>query len=112
MKPQSTCSTPSVPNVRSEQLCVVYHAKTGQIMHMHKITTLGKAKKPSEETIREKALEHAVTWAAKIRGHDRVQKLDLKTIHVDPKTYEMGTLYKVDLNTAKLVKLKTPKKPE
>jgi hypothetical protein len=79
--------------VDSEQACVVYEAKTGRVVHLHRVITLRGGKGPSKDAMEARALELA-------GGGSRAE---VKVLHLDPESLQSGSAYKVDLKKLQLV---------
>ena len=90
-------STPGVPPIVSDKLCIVYDSRTGDIVHIHRVTTLEGAKIPSEESIAASALQRAETILQRLQGRP------LKTTFSKPENFHPGSFHKIDLNTYKLI---------
>jgi hypothetical protein len=81
--------------ISSEQVCVVYHAQTGDIFHVHRVVNLRGAKAPQASEIEARALELAHT----LRPGSR--PLQMKTLFVQPEDFAASA--KVDLQSLKLI---------
>ena len=79
--------------VESEKACVVYEAKTGRVVHLHRVITLRGGKAPSANAIEARALELAGQRSGAA----------VKVLHLDPESVQSGSAYKVDLKKLKLV---------
>jgi hypothetical protein len=79
--------------VESEKACVVYEAKTGRIVHLHRVITLRGGKAPTESAIEAKALQLA----------GERSKAALKALHIDSKSVQSERAYAVDLKKLQLV---------
>jgi hypothetical protein len=79
--------------VESHQACVVYEAKTGRVVHLHRAITLRGGKAPTKSAMEARALELA-------GGGSRAA---VKVLHLDPESVQSGSAYKVDLKKLKLV---------
>lgn len=90
-------STPGMPKVVSEKLCVVYDAK-GNVVHMHKVSVMEGAVTPPDDQIKGRALEHAM----KLKK-EGAPTTELKTVFVEPKSFQPGSSHTIDLKTLKLV---------
>jgi hypothetical protein len=78
--------------IQSERACVVYHPRTGRILHLHRVITLRGGREPGAPQIEARALALA---AKKRRGPMRV-------LHVDPAALTPGVDYKVDVKKMSL----------
>ena len=86
-------ATPGAPPIIDDQLCVVYQADTGAIVHVHRVTTYQGGQLPTEEAIRSRAIAHLHAFQ-----QERVSS-PLKTVLLAPEQIEPGTFYKIDLET-------------
>jgi hypothetical protein len=92
-------STPNVPSIISDQLCVVFDSDTGNILHMHRVATLEGADTVSEESISATALDYAKTnLSTRYSG-------SMDTTIVDPDQLEPNMHYKVDLDSRRLIQV-------
>jgi hypothetical protein len=90
-------STPGVPAIMSDKICVAYDPRTGDIVHIHRVTTLEGAEIPSEESIRACTLRHA---------ENRLQisqTCPAETMFAEPRHFHPAANHKVDLDTRKLI---------
>jgi hypothetical protein len=78
-----------------EKLCVLYDPATGRIIHTHRVTTLPGGRKFDDAEMERRIRERSVSSGREVSG--------LALLHVDPKTYKMGTVYQVDVGAKKLV---------
>jgi hypothetical protein len=83
--------------VESEKACVVYEAKTGRIVHLHRVITLRGGKAPSASAMEARALELAGQRSASV-----------KVLHLEADSVQSGSAYKVDLKKMKLVQSPGP----
>lgn len=79
--------------VESEQACVVYEAKTGRVVHLHRVITLRGGKAPTKNAMEARALELA-------GGGSRAA---VKVLHLESESLQSGSAYKVDPKKLKLV---------
>ncbi len=92
-------STSKIPQVISEKLCAIYDTATGDIIHMHKVTTLAGSDIPTDEIVKERAMEQARRLSAA-----RIERIKgLKATLVDPESYQQGFSHKIDLKTCRLI---------
>jgi hypothetical protein len=81
--------------VQSDRACVVYDAKTGRILHVHRVITLRGGEDPSGPQIEARALELMRT--------DKKKTPRVKTLLVDSKNFRSGTVPRVNVKTRSLV---------
>jgi hypothetical protein len=86
-----------VAKIASEQVCVVYHANTGNIVHVHRILNLEGAKTREAPEIEARAVELALSLQKK---KDRSK---MKTLMVPPEEFTPPGPFKVDLRRKRLV---------
>lgn len=79
--------------VESERVFLVHDAKTGKIVHVHRVVTHRGAQSPSDDVAQKRALELAEHF-----GHP-VKKLNV--VRVDG--YKSGGTQKVDVKSGKLI---------
>jgi hypothetical protein len=79
-----------------QKLCVLYDPSNGTIVHTHWVTTLPGGRKVDEAELERRIRERATSRGRDVKG--------LKVLHVDPKEYEPGTRYRVDIEAGKLTK--------
>lgn len=80
-------------DVESESACVVYEAKTGRVVHLHRVITLRGGRAPRREEIEARALELAGKRTAAA----------LKALHVEPASVDGVGDLKVNLKALKLI---------
>ncbi|MFD2938234.1 hypothetical protein [Spirosoma flavum] len=90
-------ATPGAPPIIDDQLCVVYQADTGAIVHIHRVTTYQGGQHPSEEAIRSRAIAHLHAFQ-----QERVSS-SLKTVLLPPEQIKLGVYYKIDVETVQPV---------
>ena len=86
----------NVAVAEDQKLCVLYDPSNGNIVHTHWVTTLPGGLKVDREEIERRIRDRATSRGRDVKG--------LKVLHVDPKEYEQGTRYGVDLEAGKLTK--------
>jgi len=84
--------------VESEKACVVYEAKTGRVIHLHRVITLRGGKAPSANAMEARALEL-------VRQRSGAS---VKVLHLEADSVQSGGAYKVDLKKLKLVQSPSP----
>lgn len=90
-------ATSGTPPIIDDQLCVVYQADTGAIVHVHRVTTYEGGQVPGQEAIHRRAIEHLHTFQP-----ERAQS-PLKTVLLPPAQLESGVSYKIDVETVQPV---------
>jgi hypothetical protein len=95
----NSTNLPTTP--KSVELCALYDAASGRIVHVHRVETYAGAKKTSKAHIEERCLK-----IAKQLGHETSS---LKTLHVPHTKFKKGIAYKVDVKTRKLKSV--PRRP-
>ena len=92
------------PHTETTDAVVVYDAKSGEIMHVHRVVSFSGAAVPSRDAVEEEAR----TLATNI-GRPTVK---LEVLHCDPGTLQSGKQYKVDLKSRTLVEKRTKRNRE
>jgi hypothetical protein len=88
----------------SRKMCVLYDPENGIAIHTHEAITF-----TGGRIVEDKEMEaNAFQQATKV-GKDTSK---LKTLHVSPKDVERGSVYKVDLESLRLVKVERPSRSE
>lgn len=90
-------STPGVSPIVYDQLCVVYHAETGHILHAHQVTTYQGGHIPNEEEIHSRAIEHMHHFQREAKPSQ------YKSLLMSPERIKPGVSYKIDVKTVELV---------
>lgn len=96
------------PNTRvtHDVFCVLYAQGTGQIVFVHRVTTLGDARPQRDEDIEADARRIMQTTVPPYEGRP---PSDLGALIVSPDAFQRGLTYVVDRNTRTLIE--RPKAP-
>ena len=87
-------STPGVPKVISDKLCAVYDDASGEVLHLHRVTTLEGGHPPNDAEVEATALAHA-------RLHAGIRKVG--ALIVDPTSHQSGARHKIDRAARRLI---------
>lgn len=90
-------ATAGAPPIIDDQLCVVYQADTGAIVHAHRVTTYEGGDVPDQKAIHRRAIEHLNTFQP-----ERAQS-SLKTVMLQPEQLKPGVAYKINVETVQPV---------
>ncbi len=85
-----------VAEPEDQKLCVLYDPSNGTILHTHWVTTLPGGHKVDKAELERRIRERATSRSRDVNG--------LKVLHVDPREYDQGMRYRVDVEAGKLVK--------
>jgi hypothetical protein len=81
--------------IESERAYVVYHPRSGEILHEHIVTNYKNSRPMSPKQEEAQAVELAKRYGHTVRG--------MKVLAVDPKRLDGSTALRVDIKTSKLV---------
>jgi hypothetical protein len=93
-------SKPFSARVTHDVFCVLYAQGTGQIVFVHRVTTLGDARPPREEDIEGEARRILRTTVTQFEGQSPD---DLGALIVSPDAFQRGRTYVVDCSTRTLI---------
>jgi hypothetical protein len=95
-------STIGQAEIISDRLAIVYDGATGQLLHIHRVTTMKGGKSRSDEALQQTALEHAATMLPK------EALASAQVILAEPHIFKPGHAHKVDVK--RRVVLNEPRK--
>lgn len=93
-------SKPFNGRVTHDVFCVLYAQGTGQIVFVHRVTTLGDARPPREEDIEGEARRLVQTTVTPFEGRPAGA---LGALIVSPDAFQRGHTYVVDCSTRTLI---------